>query len=121
MLGSKFLPVLALILGGCMAEAGDVDTTDPTEQAAAGEEIGQTQADLVSELPQGLPAETAQEATSNTGAPVVNPGAVAVTGGSGKPQPDPWRDRANAAIGPNKPQPDPWRAALEATQAQATK
>jgi hypothetical protein len=93
---------LLLLLGGCATEM-------VPEGELPEESTGQTGSQLVlDEIPHpSVPQQTAPS-TIDPSAPIAN-------ASGGKPQPDPWRDRAHSTRGPNKPQPDPW-APVNSTQ-----
>ncbi|MCS6901772.1 MAG: hypothetical protein RMJ98_19255 [Myxococcales bacterium] len=94
----KVFPWLAvLLLIGCMAEATSPEGgTTPEELQQQG--FSQVGGEVEAESPAD---------PQTTASPLWNPNVTVMTAPGGKPQPDPWRDRATTS-GPNKPQPDPW-------------
>jgi hypothetical protein len=105
----KAISLLAvLLLSGCMAEATSLDLEEgDTLEALQQKELSQVGAEPAPTPP------TNQQATPGS---AWNPGAAVATTPGGKPQPDPWRDRAATSNGPSKPQPDPWSPLDHQTQ-----
>jgi hypothetical protein len=101
-----FSLLAVLLLSGCMAEATSLEGED-TPEALQQQELSQTSAEPEPALPANPQATTGS---------AWNPGAAVATTPGGKPQPDPWRDRATTSNGPNKPQPDPWSPLDNQTQ-----
>jgi len=93
-----FSLLAVLLLSGCMAEATSLEEEDTPEV------LQQQGLSQVGAEPEPAPP-TNQQTTPGSS---WNPGAAVATTPGGKPQPDPWHDRATTGNSPNKPQPDPW-------------